>query len=157
MAKVSGSTSSASTTCRPGREFLFMRLRQSDAFRKAPAGTRGRCFDDGHRAMVLLNDHLIACPDSGQHGMDIVRQFCFCDTNGHPVFDHNGSGASPRLRFDGVHRLHEANSADQTPGAARAETATISTWRRIVSPSKTLPMIWSPALTSRITFWLSTA
>jgi len=65
-----------------------------------------RRFNDGHRAMILLHDHLDALLDLRQHGMYIAREFGFCNMDRHPTLIIAVIGSRP---------LPEARLANMRP------------------------------------------
>lgn len=54
-----------------------------------------RRLDDGHRTMVLLDDHLDALPDLLQNAGEIAGEFCFGDADSRHLFDHSVCHGSP--------------------------------------------------------------
>jgi hypothetical protein len=74
-------------------EFLFIRLRQSDAFAELPARTLRRP-DNRHGLVVMLHDHLDTVLDPNQHSMDIAGEFGFCDADRRHILDDSVSSCA---------------------------------------------------------------
>lgn len=71
-------------------ELRFERLRDRNGLIERAARPL-RLFDHGHRAMILLYDHLDTLLNPGQHGMDVAGEFSFCDADSHLFFDDSGN------------------------------------------------------------------
>lgn len=78
-------------------------LRLPEDFRDRPPASVRRT-DDRHGTMILLDDHLDAFLDLGQHGMDVACEFGFRDADRSHRFDHSvysSSLSSTRLQRSG--------------------------------------------------------